>query len=626
MLKKFYTLLLFSFILSSATYAARQPIKFGKVSLNELKQTNCPIDSSASAMIICNYGYFQGSDFSFTEIRRIKIFTKDGTSYGDIITRGGEDYNVRGFTFNLVNGKIEKTKLKRESIFKEKVTDDLYRYRIAMPNVKVGSVIDIQIDYSGMPSIWYFQKEIPVLHSELQIIPSSYIDFRKNMYGFESLEKSTDNHFIAKNMPAFKSEAFMTSRENYISKIEFDILRVSYPGYYKSFTTDWEALRKTLMDHEYFGQILRRGKNYLNEVVSSIEQELGASASQLEKTKAAYQAIKKVKWNEEASLLTDHNMLSTVFKDGSGNSAELNLMLLQLLEELEVEAYPVVMSTRSNGIMNPFFPSFEKLNYVIACAYIDGKEHLMDATAEQLPFGLLPERCINGQGRLLSEETTRLIPLNPGGSEESTTFYSLRMDTEGNLSGARRFTGKDFAALDFREQYISHSNKEDFIKQLKSKHPDLSINNLNVENLKNLDQAIKVDYDISLGNQLSSIDTLLFFNPFLLEQIEENPFKLKERKYPVDFAYTKSRNIIISIKLPENLTISEVPESQIISLPENTATAKILYQAANGQLSVNYQFQINKSLFLPEEYSYLKLFYDKIINKQKEPVVLVKKQ
>lgn len=626
MLKKFYSVLLICFIFSSITYAAKQPIKFGKVSLDELKQTTCPIDSSAGAMIICNYGYFQGSDISFTEIRRIKILKKDGTSYGDIITHGGTDYHVRGFTFNLVDGKIEKTKLKRESIFKEKVTDDRYRYRIAMPNVKVGSVIDIQINYSGMPSSWYFQKEIPVLHSELEIIPSTYIDFRKNMYGFEQLAKSTENHFIAKDMPAFKSEAFMTSSENFISKIEFDILKISYPGYYKSFTTDWDAMRKQLTEHEYFGQVLRRGKSYLKDIVSSIEQEIGESASDLEKSKAAYKAIKKVKWNEDEALLASHNMLSTVFKDGSGNSAELNFMLLQLLEELEVEAYPVVMSTRSNGIMNPFFPSLEKLNYVIACACIDGKEHLMDATATLLPFGLLPERCINGQGRLLSSETSRLIPLNPGGKEESTTFYSLRMDTEGNLSGARRFSGNDFAALNFREQYISNSNKNDFIKKMHTKHPDLNINDLQVENLKNLDQAVKADFDITLSNQLSSIDTLLFFNPFLLEQIEENPFKLKERKYPVDFAYTKSQNIIIAIELPENFTVSEVPESQVITLPGNAATAKILYQAANGQLSVNYQFQINKPMFLPEEYTHLKMFYDKIMNKQKEPVVLVNKQ
>jgi hypothetical protein len=495
-----------------------------------------------------------------------------------------------------------------------------------MPNVKAGSVIDIRIDYTGLPSNWYFQREIPVLHSELLIEPSMYIDFRKNMFGFETLEKSGQNHFIAKNMPAFKEEAFMTSKENYISKLEFDILKVSYPGYYKSYTTDWEALRKRLLENEYFGQVIRRSKSYLSDDVDQIVQELGENAEDLAKTKVAYRTLKKIKWNNETTLLARHNMLSSVYKDGSGNSAELNLMLLQLLDDLDIEAHPVVMSTRSNGIMNPFFPSLEKLNYVIACVTIDGKDYLMDATATHLPFGMLPERCLNGQGRLFTDNTSRLVPLSQGKGEESSIIYSLKMDREGILTGLRRFTGKDYAASGFRETYRKYSKEEDFIKHVQEKHTGLSISEIQIENMENLDQNIKADYHITLSNQLSAIDTILFLNPFCLEQIEDNPFKLKERKYPVDFAYPQSQSVVISLELPEGYSISEVPESQIISLPEKSAVAKLLYQGAGNHLSINYQFQINKALFLPEEYAHLKIFYDKIINKQKEPVVLVRNQ
>lgn len=623
MSRNLFILFLPLFLLSSTLNAAKVPIRFGKVSMAEMQQSVCPIDSSASAVVLCNFGYFRGRDFSFTQIKRIKILKKEGTRHADIITHGGDDFNIKGVTLNLVDGKTEKTKLRRESIFKENVTDNNYRYRIAFPDVKVGSVIDVRIDYSGMPSTWYFQEKIPVLHSELLIEPSMYIDFRKNMFGFESLEKSTDNHFIAKNVPAFKSEAFMTSSENYISKLEFDILKISYPGYYKSFTTDWEALRQTLMEHQYFGQVIRRGKNYLKDMVEEIIAEEGEDADDLTKTKAACKAIKQVKWNEESTLTSAHNTLSTVFKDGSGNSAELNLMLLHLLEELNVDAHPVVMSTRTNGIMNPYFPSLEKLNYVIVAANIEGQELLMDATAKYLPFGLLPERCINGQGRLLTDEKSSLIPLAPGGSEESATIYSLKMDSEGLLSGQRRFTGKDFAGASFRENYNNHSNQEDFIKSWHDDYAGLTINKMKIENLNEIEKAIKVDYEITLDNQLTTIDTLHFFNPFCMEQIEENPFKLKDRKYPVDFAYTKSKSVVISIQLPENISISEIPESQIIKLPGNAAIAKILYQASGNHIIVNYQFKINKALFLPQEYSHLKTFYDKIINKQKEPVILI---
>ncbi len=122
----------------STVLSQRPPIKFGKISLEEFEQSICPIDSSASAMVTCNYGHLRGHDFSYMQVLRVKIIKKEGTNYGSIVTYGGETARIRGFTYNLENGKIEKTKLHRKSVFKERVTDNYYRYRIAMPNVKEG--------------------------------------------------------------------------------------------------------------------------------------------------------------------------------------------------------------------------------------------------------------------------------------------------------------------------------------------------------------------------------------------------------------------------------------------------------------------------------------------------------
>ncbi|MFW5831192.1 MAG: hypothetical protein ACOCVA_03005 [Prolixibacteraceae bacterium] len=625
-MKNTVTLLFLTFLFSVSTFSQKAPFKIGKVSKKELKQEYCSVDSSASAAVLYSYGHFRNRDYNFIEKRRIKIFKQEGTSYGDFVTKGGRDVSVRGFTSNLVDGKVEKTRLRNKSVFRERITDDRYRYRVAMPDVKAGSVIDIEITYPWLQTKWYFQEDIPVMHSELYIESSRQIDFRKNLTGTQPLEKSSTRHWIAKNMPAFKSEPYLSSKENYITKIEFDVLRVSIPGFYKSFTTDWEAANDLLLEDEDFGGALRSGTRYLKNAVEEISTSLGKDASDLEKIKAAYEKVKQIKWNNEIRFYPSSNMLSSTYKDGVGNSSDINLILIQLLQELEVPAAPVVTSTRKNGFMNPFFPSLEKLNYVIACAFAGEEQYLLDATEQMMPFGLLPQRCLNEHGRLISSNRTVPIDIKPQGSEKELVLYNLKLDEkEMKFTGNRVFQGTEYAAFKFRNNFMTQSSKENYISKVESDNSGLNITNLEIENPNNPDKPVKASFQLEMSNNLDQVQDMLFLNPFFMEQLKENPFKLDDRKYPVDFAYKREKNAVINIELPENIEISELPESQNLALPENTANARILYGQTGNILSIQYQFRINKTLFLPEEYTLIQQFYDEVIAKQAEPIILAKK-
>ena len=97
----------------------------------------------------------------------------------NFVLPGREDDTFRGRTYNLVDGEIVVDKLKRESVFKERVTDNYYRYRIALPNVKVGSVFEIEFSSFGIPTEWTFQRSIPIKWCELRLEQSSDVDYRK---------------------------------------------------------------------------------------------------------------------------------------------------------------------------------------------------------------------------------------------------------------------------------------------------------------------------------------------------------------------------------------------------------------------------------------------------------------
>jgi hypothetical protein len=589
--------------------------------MEEMEMTVYEPDTSASAVILCRYGRFDGQNFQFTRIERYKVLKKDGVDHAKFVFPGGNDVTIRGRTYNLIDGKIEEEKLKRESIFKERVTDDYYRYRIALPNVKVGSVFEVEYSYQSFPAEWRFQELIPIKWCELRIEESNYINFRKKMVGYEPLSSAENNCFVAKDMPAFKDEAYMSSRENFITKFEFDLLSITIPerGIYESFTTTWEAVNDKLLEDEKFGDVIRGGSGYLSDIAKEIE---ASGQSDLEKVKAAYNALKHIEWDDYLSIYSSNTMLSPVYKKGIGNSADLNFMLLQLLNKIDIEAYPVVLSTRKNGLLNPFYPSKEKLNYCIVCALVDDKEYLMDATASLMPFGMLPVRCLNEQGRLVNKQSGKWIPIKPDKKDKETIYYELSLSNDLQLSGKLSYNRYDYAAYDFRNDQKDFSGEEEYIIDLEERFPGLTVKEMNISNLDEIEQPITDTYTVSIKNQVEQINDMLLINPFLFETREDNPFKLEKRNYPVDFVYQRQKQLITKISIPEGYTVSEVPQPIRINMPGKSAAVQIMYQVNGNAITMMYKFNINKTLFLPEEYANLKTLYAEIIKKHAEPIIL----
>ncbi|NJK85655.1 MAG: hypothetical protein HC906_06500 [Bacteroidales bacterium] len=160
-------------------FSQKAPIKFGKVSMEDMQMTAYPDDTSAAAVILCDYGYFNSNTFETTRLIRIKILKKEGLGWADKVFPTASKSAIRGITYNLENGEIVEEKLKNSSIYEERVYEDYYRMRVAMPNVKVGSIFDIEFTFFLIPVEWRFQDVIPVRWSELYLESSQYIRFQK---------------------------------------------------------------------------------------------------------------------------------------------------------------------------------------------------------------------------------------------------------------------------------------------------------------------------------------------------------------------------------------------------------------------------------------------------------------
>lgn len=615
--KIIFTILLLS-VIQIPIFAQKAPIKFGKIDKADLEMKAYPADTSAAAAILCDYGYFKSTPFQFIRTLRIKIFKKEGTSWGNQVFPVSSNANIRGITYNLENGEIVESKLKSESIFKERVTEDYYRTRVAMPNVKEGSIIDMEFNYTGLPREWRFQEEIPVSWSELIIEPSTLATFRKNFFGFEHLSESTNTRWVAKDMPAFRKEPYMSSAKNYITKFEIELLRLSF-GNFQEFSTTWEAVNTLLRESKYFGKAME-GCTFLNSIAKDIEKNY---TTPLERLKAAHEAVKKaVKWNEKESVISSSENLSYAFNKKIGNSADINLMLIQLLKKLDFEVYPVALSTRDNGFLSPISPSLSKLNYVVAYVLLDDKKYFLDATEEFLPVGMLPERCINLQGRIIDEKKSDWVTLIPDKKERKFIQFDMKLENGNVLAGKITTTNYDYAALNFRDKYEKFNSKEEYMKGFESTHKGLSIINCDITNLDSIYLPLKESYDVKIKNAVTTAGNMVYINPLLFEQMTSNPFKTEDRKYPVDFIYPSQLTYLFKLELPEGAQVAELPKPLSMVLADGSASVQYRIASSATFVQLTYKFMVDKAIYSEKEYADLRVLFSEMVKKHSEQIVI----
>lgn len=594
------------------------PIKYGEASLEELKMTVYEKDTSASAVILDNYGYFTANQFLFTQIIRIKILKKEGLSWANRTFPYLPDAKIEGVTFNFENDKIVKTELKSESVFKEKVIQNIERYRVSMPSVKVGSVFDIKIVGFGIPSVWNFQDLIPVKRSELFIENSPVISFRKQMFGFEPLRISEEGHWLAEDMPAFKIEPYISSADNYITKLEFSIVDFQSRNYYAAFNTSWENISRELEQNDYFGGALR-GDSYLKDISKEIK--IRANSDE-EKLKMAFDYMKTFKWDRTESLFSSNSPLKFALNKKSGNSADLNIALIQLLNKLDIKAIPVVTSTRRNGFILPVSPSIESLNYVIALVNINNKQILIDATEEFAPYDLLPERCLNYYAQTVNSTKSELVEISTDKKEKKSVFYNLNLTEELKLTGTLGYSKFDYAALDFRNDFKRYVNEELYIEKKLQEDPNLQIVEYLIENVDSIYKPVKEKYQIILDNEVDVMGSEILLYPLLLEHFKENPFISEKRNYPVDFGYCREETGTIIINIPENFTVTSLPEGCNIKMPDNDAVFMYKAVQVGSAIQISFKYGINKPLFMENEYQDLRAFFNQIVLKYAQPITL----
>jgi hypothetical protein len=665
---KFFSLLSLLFVFSTAT---SQEFKLGKVSVAELQEKAHPKDTSAVAAILFKNGkskieYDQNDGFVvLTEVEtRIKIYKKEGYDWANQSVGyylGNNTKETVSFseanTFNLVNGKVEKTKLKSDGVFDETVNKYRGRKKITMPNVKEGSIIEykyvVRTDNIGWMRDWKFQTSIPVNYSEyITYVPEYYVfnvrqkgffatnvvtEKKPKTISFTNKERSGDRvvqttystnnvdyietktTYTAEGLPAMKDESYVNNIDNYTLSLEHELAVVKYPDSpVKAYSSDWNSVVKTIYNYDDFGPELNKS-GYFEDNLKAL---LANVNTPDERIMVVLNHVKSnVKWNNLYGYSCD-NGVKKAYKEKTGNVADINLMLTAMLRYAGLNADPVLVSTRDNGIS--LFPNRTAYNYVIAAVETPNGNVLLDATDKFAVPNILPTRDLNWHGRLIRKDgTSEDVDLMPKKSSNDVVFLTYEIDAEGKVTGKTRRQCTDYNALITRHN-IDNVKQEAYLENLENENDKIEISEYTRTNENEILLPTIETYSFTGNNLCEIIGGKIYVSPMLFFTNSENPFKQEVREYPVDFGFPFVDKYNITIKIPEGYTVETLPAKAVINMEEDLGSFKFNISTTDNVLQLAISHQINQPIVATEMYPMLKDYYQAMIAKQTEKIVLKK--
>nr|WP_295929105.1 hypothetical protein [uncultured Dyadobacter sp.] len=637
--------------------------KLGVVDRASLEMTAFPGDSTADAVYLYDYGKVT---FSYDDQKgllmttdmwvRIKILKEsalpraslgiplyDGPSYKE--QEWIED--LKGYTYNLENDQIVRVELDKKAVRREKTAESIATTKFNLPNVKKGSIIEYSysivspMNVKNEPTTWFFQTSVPSKWSEYNITVPNFLDYKMTMGGYLQLHLNKQEpvnvsvghstydgpgvayRFVVKDAPAFVNEPFITTDADYLSKIKFELASVAVPGQMtKNFSQTWENVDRTLDEAKWFGGELRRS-GFLKEVRDEIAQK---TSDPMERISMAYKHIQgHMKWDGYSGLYAGEGT-KKAYDNRKGNACDINLMLTVLLRELDVECDPILLSTRAHGYLNQHIPMIESFNYVIAQARVGEKIYFLDASEPFAKPGLLPARALNGFGRLIPRKGKgSFVEINPLDSQSKLEMITANIVPEdGVVKGSYSISYGGYEALDWRSTYAAQADNI-YHEVLKKGVPEWKIQNLTIKNKsEDLKGTVNVNCDFELEDENAS-PGVFYFNPIMAGRWTKNPLKSKERIYPIDLGTGISASFIGNFTLPEGYALEEMPKAEIIVLPDKGGKFSYQVRQVGNVIQVNSLIQVSRTRFLPEEYSDLKEFFERVVQKHAQPLVIKKK-
>lgn len=641
-MNKIFTLFLlavFAITANAQTAPTTQP--YGKVDKADLEMKACDFEKDANAEVLFDKAdvYFDNRYHIVVEHhKRIKIFNDHGKDQANIRieyysgNHSESIFNVQAETINLNNGNVEMTKIDKKQIFTETIDKLTSALVFSFPDVESGSIIEFKYTQEnesvGDFPDWFFQSDIPTRYSEISSTIPDILHYKNLVKVNQPFVKKVTNKegqpsdLALANIPSLSNEPFMSSRYDNLQRILYQLISFTIPGdFTHSFDDTWKKVGENMVDFDDFGGQFKRKLDGEEAIIAKAK----SLKTDEEKIGYLFNEVKNtMKWDEHYSRYTNEGTVKA-WEKKIGNSTEINLMLFHLLTKTGVKAYPLLLSTRKNGKVNPAYPSRFQFNTSVTYIPIDSANfYVLDATGKYNSYKEIPTNFLNSFGLSIDKENEKyeVVFIQKAVPARNVIMINADIKPNGKMEGTAQISNFSYNRINRVESYKVNGEKK-YIDYLTDGDNNLKISSLKFENMEvdtlPLTQNIAFNLDLT-----GSDDNYIYFKPNLFASIGPNPFLNENRFTDIDFGYQYNYSIIGAFKMPAGYRSDALPKSVSMLMPDQTITFRRIVGEQDGTIVIRYLIDFKKSVFFKENYPELRDFYKKMYEMLNEQIILKK--
>lgn len=632
-----------SMAISLSVFSQDNPPAFGNVSKAELTSTECTFNKDAEAVCLVDEGE---NSYTISRLsvsingsyrKRIKVLKEPGVGMAADVkikyySKDGYE-NITGITGTVYNlddaGNIVASKLEKAQIYDKKIDSRWSEISFALPNVKIGSVVEYKYKRFKKSSIediddWYFQSYMPVKYSSYNLILPEYFDFTYNVTRRQDIDikKTGTNNggikFTMRDIPALKDEPFMSGMREYLQRVNFQLTAIKPPGEQPiSYRTTWKKLSEELMDAEWFGRQL--SKNVKDAGI--VKKNLANVTEPAQKIKKIYEYVQSnMTWDGNYSR-GSYEGISTAWDKKSGNITDINLILTNLLQDNGIKAAPLLVSTRDNGVVNTIYPFLEQFNATYVYAEAGDKTYILNAADKYNPYSIYPYDVQLTDAFLVRDKNPSFFYINDDKTKlEHKTFLFIGINGDGKINGNATIESKGYAKNIRKKMHTDGKLKDAYGS---TDAIDFYIDSINVSNADLDDAPLRQEVYFTGKLRPSGDYYFLPYNLFL--GLNTNPFIAEKRESAIDFGYNQTFHVIGSINIDSNYVIEDMPKNIRMILPDTSVMFTRILQKNNQTISFQIKVDFMRQRYEADEYPDVKELYKKLFAMLTENIAIKKK-
>ena len=626
------------FMLLASPIFAQSLSSWGKVDPLQLNIRQHTAFPDADAVILENNGRLSvqqghdGYEFLLNRYVRIQILTEAGAEWANraIPYYAKDDFyrirNLKAQSHYLENGQHKTASLDRKDFFTEKLDEEYSILKFALPQARPGAILEYEYDLvkqSVYTYAFYFQDDLPVLRSEFQFITArnlNYIFFSEGLAS-QQVERTGENRWLMKNLPAAKEEPYIANLEDYKSKMIMQLTAYLANGRKVETLNSWDDLAEEIFSDWGLKKMLKKNKKL--DPIAQIQ--LAGQNTPEEKLLAVYNHIRDhMEWNGDKEMFSERK-LDQVYESKEGSSGEINLLLTYFLRQAGIKANPMLMSTRRHGKPIKQYPLLAQFNTLACYAELGKKSYVLDATHPYRTIDLPSISDLNDDGYLLDLDNPRWIAVPRDYPSQKYVMAQMEIGDDGSIEGKFNLVARGYKAVDYRTT-IHNKSEDELISSIFSDNmAEGEVIDYSIKDATDAEKPLKIEAHIRTEDYANVTGDHMYIDPLMMFRMGENPFLEPERIYPIDFIHNSEDRLILTLKIPEGYEVESIPKNSRIALPNRDMIFDFKSEEEAGVVSIQYLLARNKAHYPATAYNSLKVLYDKIMLRQSEKIVLKKK-